>query len=121
MLFALALLRPILKEDAPTISDTQPPQASDPLEKPDTIEDERHNLNALSAMIYLTSSTFVPPDSLLSIITRMPKPKEYAPKTSEMQPPYVLATAVDADVTDASQEEKEFFEMITFEELNSTS
>jgi hypothetical protein len=33
----------------------------------------------------------------------------------------VLATESDADVTDASQEEKEFFEMITFEALNSTS
>jgi hypothetical protein len=32
-------------------------------------------------------STFVPPESLLSIITKEPKPKEYAPATSEMQPP----------------------------------
>jgi hypothetical protein len=33
----------------------------------------------------------------------------------------VLATAIDADVTDASQEEKEFFEMITLVALNTTS
>jgi hypothetical protein len=51
VLLALPESNAILQEEAPTISDTQPPQASDPMEIPDIIEDERHSVNALSEMV----------------------------------------------------------------------